>query len=330
MLGVPLKNIGREITAVINTYHTVTNGLVDNPTSFWREVQETAMEALSIAGLFIPSKTDRLYEAIVEGDTAYRERLESGYQSESALETAIKKGLRENDPRIKEAAQAQIDGDLGRGWELFLEISNEGKFDNNTIIEAIQTEYNKLKPDDSEESADKAKSLYDTDEFVTAVMQGETALAEEVKADIIKTAQINGKTESEAEKSFKGSVSSSCKELFETGEMSQTQAVKILTVYGGCTADEATEKVAYWNFQATYPEYENLSESAVTKYSDYAKPANISLDVYNTYYTQTKGLTKKKDILEVIDGLNLTGKQKDALYYAEGYAESTIGEAPWR
>ena len=38
---------------------------------------------------------------------------------------------------------------------------------------------------------------------------------------------------------------------------------------------------------------------------------------------------KKEDVLKIINKMKITSKQKDALYRAQGYAESTIGEAPW-
>ena len=33
--------------------------------------------------------------------------------------------------------------------------------------------------------------------------------------------------------------------------------------------------------------------------------------------------------MQAINSLDLTYAQKDALYYAEGWAQSTIGQAPW-
>ena len=39
--------------------------------------------------------------------------------------------------------------------------------------------------------------------------------------------------------------------------------------------------------------------------------------------------TKKAEVMEVIDSLPLTSSQKDALYYAEGWAKSKLYEAPW-
>ena len=40
-------------------------------------------------------------------------------------------------------------------------------------------------------------------------------------------------------------------------------------------------------------------------------------------------ITKKQKVLAAIDGLDITKEQKTALYYAAGYAESTLTEAPW-
>lgn len=40
--------------------------------------------------------------------------------------------------------------------------------------------------------------------------------------------------------------------------------------------------------------------------------------------------SKKKKVLDYIDGMDLSRTQKDALYYAAGYGESTISDAPWR
>jgi NADP-dependent 3-hydroxy acid dehydrogenase YdfG len=63
--------------------------------------------------------------------------------------------------------------------------------------------------------------------------------------------------------------------------------------------------------------------------------------VYAQFIKGTKGLstkydewgdvevTKKEQVLEVIDSLPLTWQQKDALYLAAGYAESEIWNVPW-
>ena len=40
--------------------------------------------------------------------------------------------------------------------------------------------------------------------------------------------------------------------------------------------------------------------------------------------------SKKKKVLDYINAMEITREAKDALYYAAGYKESTISDAPWR
>lgn len=78
--------------------------------------------------------------------------------------------------------------------------------------------------------------------------------------------------------------------------------------------------------------YTNLiaSEEALKEQSDLEAYDGISAEKYYQYKTATSGLTKKAEKLAAIDKLPLSNAEKDALYYSEGWAESKIGEAPWR
>jgi hypothetical protein len=49
--------------------------------------------------------------------------------------------------------------------------------------------------------------------------------------------------------------------------------------------------------------------------------------VYDEWGDEVK--SKREQVLEVIDSLPLTWQQKDALYLAAGYAESTLWDVPW-
>lgn len=55
----------------------------------------------------------------------------------------------------------------------------------------------------------------------------------------------------------------------------------------------------------------------------------ITPEQFYQYKVATSGLTKKAEKLEAINMLELTNYQKDALYYLNGWAQSTIGQAPW-
>ena len=132
---------------------------------------------------------------------------------------------------------------------------------------------------------------------------------------------------------------------YRDGNVSEASAKQMLTKYGGMSASEANAKVRYWDFQKAYPDA-NMKQETVDKYynSDTLQNARISLDSFVKYYTQASKATgtdkdgdgrtdtgsKKEAILRIIDKLNLTDSQKDALYYYEGYSAKTINDAPWR
>lgn len=58
--------------------------------------------------------------------------------------------------------------------------------------------------------------------------------------------------------------------------------------------------------------------------------SGITAEQFYQYKVASSGMTKKAEKMQAINSLNLTSDQKDAIYYAEGWAQSTIGQAPWR
>jgi hypothetical protein len=163
-----------------------------------------------------------------------------------------------------------------------------------------------------------------------------------MKQDIISTYIANGKTKEEAEKEFKSDVTSSVRDAYSSGLLNEARAKKMLQEYAGKDEEEATSKVNYWAFCEKYPKYKDVfTESHLENYNEFGKPAGISVDMYAKYINGTKGLADIKDewgdvevskrdqVLEVIDSLPLTWQQKDALYLAAGYAENKIWDVPW-
>lgn len=85
-----------------------------------------------------------------------------------------------------------------------------------------------------------------------------------------------------------------------------------------------------------------MSDSAYEKYQG-ARSAGVSTEDYVWFLSATDGLEADKDengksisgsrkakVLRVIDRMDLSRSQKDALFLAAGYSESTLGDAPWR
>ena len=341
--GVPVKNVRRDVNGVINAYNTIHTDITERDTtwmSFWDKVGAAAKDTVPIyAWTKDRTKADKLYEAIISGDQTYVGRIKATYKSDDAYHSAIRKLLRENDPRIHEAAQAKYKGNSTEYKRIFKEIQKEGKFSFDDIMEAINSEVSSIKKDLEPTSA---SSEYSSTDFVNAVLLGEARTAESMREDIVSTKVANGQTKEEAEESFASSVATATRNAFDSGLLNESGVAEILAKYAGMDDEEADAKVNYWAFVKAHPEYrDDLNQSRVEKYWEFAEPAEIPLDVFIQYANSTKNIetiydewgdevkSAREQVLEVIDSLPLSWQQKNALYLAHGYAESKIWDVPW-
>lgn len=111
--------------------------------------------------------------------------------------------------------------------------------------------------------------------------------------------------------------------------------------YGGYTAEEAEEETTVLEFVKQNPACDGISYAAVSGYNDYCKKTGVDPATFYDAWKFKNGakndydsdgevtISKKEKVMDYIDGLNLTKSQKDSLYYACGYAESTLNETPW-
>lgn len=124
-----------------------------------------------------------------------------------------------------------------------------------------------------------------------------------------------------------------------------SEARDYLKRYGGVDDEDKLDGYVYWyNFMLQNPDYaDEFNKDEVLKYKEYG--TGIPLDVFRDYLDRIPECdgdpdpnkpgsiitgTKKRDVMAMIDSLPLSNDQKDQLYYANGYAQSTIYEAPWR
>jgi hypothetical protein len=335
--GIPVKNVERDVRAVINTFFgkkesATKQGLLNAISEGWTGESK--------------SNAQQLYEAMLKGDKAQIERVKGRFDDDKAITSAIRTALRENDTRIHDAAVARYEGDIAEYTRIAREIIAEGYFKQDDVVAAINAEINALKKGEgttnSTAESNKATSIYKVEDYFTAIVGRDQATAYVVKEDIIKTAMANGKDRDEAEADFNSSFASHLRDEFEAGTISNDEAIDMLVEYGGKTEEAAESKVQYWAFKKQYPDYD-LSEEAVTKYYSDVEPSGIDVDVYYDYSKQRskcKGVdlngdgktdsgSVKREVLEVIDSLPITYQQKDVLYYLNGWSASTIWEAPW-
>lgn len=134
------------------------------------------------------------------------------------------------------------------------------------------------------------------------------------------------------------------KKIIKDSDVSDTDMREQLEEIG-YSGEEAQEVMDKWEATSNAKEwFGSGTEWYVARaYTDYAEPAGIDRDMFLDFYREasrtsgedldgdgkTDSGSKKKKVLALIDGMALSATQKDALYYQQGYAESTIGDAPW-
>ena len=131
---------------------------------------------------------------------------------------------------------------------------------------------------------------------------------------------------------------------FMAGNITAERAKEMYARYGSMTEEKAAEKVAVYSFVKEHPSLdgESVSYGFVSSYHEYCEPKGIDVDLFHDVWQYKASAksdkdrhgntipdSKKEKVLEYIDSLELSKKQKDALYYALGWAKSEIREAPW-
>ena len=129
VLGLPTNNIYRSVKAAENHIKDLING---EPFSF----NEGYYSSNKI------SKTDKLYRAMINDDEDRIEQMKADFDDESEVKSAIKKAIREKDPRVQEAVEALLG--LSRDSKTYRslkeDIVDEGHFDIKTVNDAFADE----------------------------------------------------------------------------------------------------------------------------------------------------------------------------------------------
>jgi hypothetical protein len=185
------------------------------------------------------------------------------------------------------------------------------------------------------------QGLVDTEDEAYFTIQGWEAGDGYSRYDSINNAVRNGASIDEAmaeltshgysEEDVLSQVKSNIGKWYRDNEISKQQAINMLTKYFDMESDEITATVSCWNYKKGNPNADVNVDMFKKYYSDIAK-SGISINTYIDYRNKVKGYTgedKKAKRMAVINSLPITNAQKDALYYAEGWAASKLYEAPW-
>jgi hypothetical protein len=202
MVGLPVKNVMRDARGMYNTVNSFIRGEKTTGAGIGTAVTE------AVTG---KEKSDgqQLYEAMVSGDNTQIERVKGRFKDQKAINSAIRKALRENDPRIKEAAEAKNNGDIAEYMRIAKEIIAEGHFNQDDIVAAVNAEISALNKDDetteSTDTVDEVTSIYRASDVNTAFENGDNAMALTIIDDLVnvKTTNFLAKAKKEAEEEGK-------------------------------------------------------------------------------------------------------------------------------
>ena len=185
------------------------------------------------------------------------------------------------------------------------------------------------------------QKLADNEDDAYFIIQGWNAGGDYSRYDAIYDAVRNGADIDEAmaeltshgysEEDVLTQVKSRIGKWYRDGEISKQQAVNMLTKYFDMESSEIKGTIAYWEYKRDNPDAD-VTVGVFDKYYSDVAASGISINTYIDYRNKVKDITgenKKARRMEVINSLPISNAQKDALYFAEGWAESKLYEAPW-
>jgi hypothetical protein len=304
-LGLPVKNVMRDARGIYNTVNSFINGEQTTGEGIKNSLYEAVTGNQKSDG-------QQLYEAMVAGDSEQVDRVKGRFKDNTAISTAIRKALRENDPRIKEAAEASVAGDTAEYYRIFDEILDEGNFELSDIKAAISAEIDDLEPKDesSNEGEEKAESKFTMEHFYNSVISRDSTTANAVREDIVDTHVENGKSREEAESSFETTFRRYVGDRYVDGEIDRNDTSKMLTEFGGRDSNEAYWDLKEWDYEKEHGSID-----------DYSK--------YNSFYDAVKTGRNIKSVISEYTSHGVTTTTlatQIAKYYKPLYLEMTNNE----
>ncbi len=299
----------KTVRALSSFYGVSFSGVMREAVALWNNTAGAYDSTLKIRSYEV-SKSDmanQFMDAVIDGNQRQADSLREQFEDEEAFANTMRSIIKER------YLSGEIDTSAALKY-LFL----YGGMD-------AEKAWWKVDEWDYEKASGDGDGYSKYNDFFTAVETGKNLKA------IINEYTANGVEL----KTLSSQISEHFKPIYTGMSASERAALKgyLLNAYELCGVDreDATKKLQYWDFLADYPDTD-LTQYQIADYYEFAKPAGISVDMYADYCEMVKDINgegKKERRMAVIDSLPITSAQKDALYYAEGWAESKIDEAPW-
>ena len=254
----------------------------------------------------------------------------------------------------KTAEHTDENGDVEEGYSYSRNKEIFDAINANKDIKGLVEQYAKHSDDPEKTRKDIMSDVktYLVDRYAEGKTASESALKNQLSryCGIVKTDEVSEIVNSANCKKTTGYYPDSLKDGYVDGKLSKDNVISALKVYKGLDSTSASNRVRAWDFQKEHPDLKWDSDRVDAYYDKRpegggksAYEAGISVETYDDYRNRSakaKGTdkdgdgktdsgSKKAEILRIIDSLDLSRSQKDALYYINGWAASTIYEAPW-
>lgn len=260
----------------------------------------------------------KIEKYLAQGYTAAEAKTRATNDAINSLYDLLAKGMAAKDDRITAAAEARYNGDYKRYNIIVDDILDDG-FPNNAVMMAVNKLFKEWMPKDVDLNEISEKPLFTNDDLKNALTQKNPQAYADLRDLMVNAGKSND--------SITEYATNYAKEQYE--ETLDTKNAKYyLTEFAGYSSSAADRKIANWRYNMMHPDG-GLDASAFEKYYDKVADSGISVDVYESYWKFDKNAegedkngdgkadsgTKKAEICEYIDSLDLTPAQKDVLYF---------------
>lgn len=220
------------------------------------------------------SKTDQLYYAVTNEEDKFLGVLKETYRNQQSLDSAMVSALKENDPRIIQAAQLQMDGDILGRQRIAEEIASEGYFSDYIVSRAWKSAFNELKGESEKEYTQRFDTYTIRDYFLSA-SRGDSRAVDAVYSYLFNEMKKEHFLKHEIETSLESSFSSQVKSSYMDGETNSEKSKSLLEKYGGRTSEEAKTDIKKWDFEIKY-DYSWESRARAYRGNDISKEALVN------------------------------------------------------
>lgn len=200
--------------------------------------------------------------------------LKETYRNQQSLDSAMVSALKENDPRIIQAAQLQMDGDILGRQRIAEEIASEGYFSDYIVSRAWKSAFNELKGESEKEYTQQFDTYTIRDYFLSA-SRGDSRAVDAVYSYLFNEMKKEHFLKHEIETSLESSFSSQVKSSYMDGETNSEKSKSLLEKYGGRTSEEAKTDIKKWDFEIKY-DYSWESRARAYRGNDISKEALVN------------------------------------------------------